>query len=292
MARHELTTAGGRTLEVGEAGAPDGPVVLRHHGAPGSADLYRAEIEGAERLGLRLLSYSRPGYSGSTPQPGRSIADAAADVAAVMDALGAERFATYGASGGGPHALACAALLPGRCVAAATIAGVGPFDAPDLPFTEGMGEGNVHEFGVAAEGREPLAAMHEEQREGLLSVTPEQVSESMAPHLSDVDAAALTGELAEFFTRQIQAGIAPGIDGWLDDDLAYVKPWGFDVGAITVPVSIWQGDQDLMVPGAHGRWLCANVGGAEAHLLPEEGHLTLFANRIGDIQAWLAERLR
>ena len=90
----------------------------------------------------------------------------------------------------------------------------------------------------------------------------------------------------------IAGGIAPGVDGWVDDDLAFVKPWGFDIGAITVPVSVWQGDRDLMVPGVHGRWLSANVAGAEAHLLEQEGHLTLFANRIGDIQAWLAGRFR
>jgi len=123
-------------------------------------------------------------------------------------------------------------------------------------------------------------------------VTADQLAEAMGPHLSPPDGGALTGELAEYLHGMILGGLAPGIDGWLDDDLAFVKPWGFDVTAITTPVSVWQGGDDLMVPGAHGRWLAAHVAGAEPQLLPEEGHLTLFANRIGDIQAWLAGHLR
>jgi len=292
MTKRELTLPDGRTLEYVEAGAPDGPVLVAHHGTPGSGLLHRAEVESAERLGARLVAYSRPGYAGSSPQPGRSVADAAADAAALLDGLGADRFATYGVSGGGPHALACAALLPERCAAAATVAGVGPADGPGLDFLDGMGAGNIEEFGIAMQGREPLEPFLRDQAAGLSSVTPEMLREAAGPHLSEVDAAALTGELAEHMHATISDGLAPGIAGWADDDLAFVKPWGFDVGAIAVPVSVWQGDQDLMVPGAHGRWLCANVAGAEARLLPEEGHLTLFANRIGDIQAWLAERLR
>lgn len=292
MTTHEVTAADGRTLAVTEAGAADGAVLLSQHGSPGSGRLYRTEVESAERLGMRLLAYDRPGYGRSTPHPGRSVADAASDIATIMDALGAERFATYGWSGGGPHALACAGMLEGRCAAVATIAGAAPADAPDLEFTAGMGEGNVEEFGTARRGREPLAELLRGEAAGLASVTADQLAEAMAPHLSAPDAAALTGELAEHLHTMILGGLAPGIDGWLDDDLAFVKPWGFDVAAIEVPVSIWQGADDLMVPGDHGRWLAEHVAGADAQLLPEEGHLTPFANRIGDIQEWLAERLR
>src|ERR687893_555599 len=163
MTTHEVSTGDGRTLAVVETGAADGPVVLGQHGTPGSGRFHRAEIESAERIGLRLLAYDRPGYGGSTRQPGRDVAGAATDVAAIMDTLGAERFATYGWSGGGPHALACAALLDGRCAAVATIAGVAPADAPGLEFMAGMGEGNVEEFGTAREGREPLEALLEQE---------------------------------------------------------------------------------------------------------------------------------
>jgi pimeloyl-ACP methyl ester carboxylesterase len=287
----QLTLPDGRTLEYLEAGPEGGPVLLAHHGTPGSGRFHRTEREGAERLGARLVTYSRPGYAGSSPQPDRTVADAAADVAALLDALGADRFATSGVSGGGPHALACAALLPERCAAAATVAGVGSADAPDLDFMAGMGAGNIEEFGIAMQGREPLEPFLRDEAAGLMAATPEQLREAAGPHLSDVDAAALTGELAAHLHATITGGLAPGIAGWADDDLAFVKPWGFDVGAITVPVAVWQGEQDLMVPAAHGRWLSTHVAGAEANLPQQEGHLTLFANRIGEIQDWLAERL-
>ena len=288
----ELRTPDGRTLRYVEAGDPGGPLLLGQHGTPGAGRLFRSEVEAAERLGARLVAYSRPGYDGSTAQPGRAVADAAADVAALLDGLGADRFATYGWSGGGPHALACAALLPERCAAAATIAGAAPSDQPDLDFVAGMGDGNIAEFAAAFEGRETLTSMLEEEAAGLMAISPDQIVESMAPFLSEVDAAALTGGLPEHLLGMFRAGLRDGVEGWVDDDLAYVKPWGFDVGAIAVPVAVWQGEQDLMVPGAHGRWLSEHVAGAEAHLPEQEGHLTLFANHIGVIQEWLLDHLR
>ena len=276
-----------------EAGAADGPRAPEPARVAGLGPPVPDRVEGAERLGARLLAYDRPGYGGSTPHPGRSVADAAHDVAAILDALGAERFATYGWSGGGPHALACAALLEGRCVAAATIAGVAPSDQPDLEFTAGMGEGNVEEFGKAREGREPLAAMLRAEAEGLASVTPDQLAEAISPHLSGPDAAALRGELAEHLH-----GDDPRRPRARHRRLARRRPRVREAVGLRrrrrspSPVSVWQGGDDLMVPGAHGRWLAAHVAGAESQLLPEEGHLTLFANRIGDIQEWLAAHLR
>jgi pimeloyl-ACP methyl ester carboxylesterase len=289
--RRHVETPDGRTLSVLEAGAPGGPAVVAHHGTPGSGRLYRSEVESAERLGLRLIAYDRPGYGGSSPHPRRGVAGAAADVAAIVDALGVDRFATYGASGGGPHALACAALLVGRCVAAATIAGIGPADAPDLDFMAGMGEGNVAELGAAREGRERLTAFCRADAEEMKAIGPQQLADAMRPHLSEVDVQALTGAFAAYLLGSTTAGLEPGVEGWVDDDYAFLAPWGFDVEAIEVPVLVWQGEQDLMVPSAHGRWLGEHVAGAEARLSPEEGHLTLFVNRVGDVHAWLRDRL-
>src|SRR4051794_27347587 len=286
----DVTVGAGRTLRVRDGGA-DGPVVVVHHGTPGAGLLFGPEAESAARLGIRLVAYDRPGYGGSTPQRDRTVADAAADVAAVLDALGVERFATYGVSGGGPHALACAALLERRCAAAATVAGVGPFDAQDLDWLAGMGEGNVAEFGAAREGRDALTAFCRADAGGILAVEPEQLAEAMRPHLSDVDAEALTGELAAHLLASMRTGLEPGVEGWVDDDLAFLAPWGFDPAAIRVPVLVWQGEQDLMVPAGHGRWLAGHVGGAQGEVFAEEGHLTLAVNRIGDVQAWLVERL-
>lgn len=287
----DVTAPDGRTLEVVEAGAAHGPVLVAHHGTPMAAGVHRAERESAERLGVRLIAYSRPGYGGSTPQRGRTVADAAADTTAVLDALGVERFATYGVSGGGPHALACAALLPERCAAVATVAGIGPFDAPDLDFLAGMGQGNVDEFAATRAGRDALTAHCERDAAAMMSVGPEELRAAMAPHLSAVDREALTGDLAEFLHTATADALAPGVEGWVDDDLAFLAPWGFELGTITVPALVWQGEQDLMVPAEHGRWLSRHVAGAEAGIFPQEGHLTLIFNRVPEVHAWLREHL-
>ena len=177
-----VTTPDERTLDVAEVGAQDGPVLVAHHGTPGAGRLYRSEVKCAERRGLRLVAYSRPGYARSTPRPERVVADAAGDVSAILDILGVERFATYGWSGGGPHALACAALLAGRCAAAATIAGVGPATAPDLDWLAGMGEGSVAEFAAARDGRERLTEYCRADADGIMASGPEQLA---APGLAD-----------------------------------------------------------------------------------------------------------
>jgi pimeloyl-ACP methyl ester carboxylesterase len=288
---HDVTTPDGRSLSVLEVGAPDAPVFVAHHATPGAGRLYRSQIESAQRRGLRLIAYDRPGYGGSTPHPGRGVADAAADVAAILDAFGVERFAAYGWSGGGPHALACAALLANRCAAAATIAGVGPADAPDLDWLAGMGEGNLAEFAAAREGRERLTDYCHADADQIMAARPEQLADALKPHLSDVDAEALTGELAAFLSESMTAGLQPGVEGWVDDDLAFLAPWDFDVKRIQVPVLVWQGAHDLMVPADHARWLHQHVARAEGGILPEDGHLTVFTDRIGDVHAWLQDRL-
>jgi pimeloyl-ACP methyl ester carboxylesterase len=289
--QHDVTTPDGRTLRVLEVGAADGPVVVVHHGTPSARLLYRLEVESADDRGLRLIAYDRPGYGGSTAAPGRTVVDAAADVATILDALGVERFATYGGSGGGPHALACAAVLPERCAAAVTLAGVAPLDAPVLDWLAGMGEGNHAEFAAAREGRERLTEYCRADAAEITSTRPEQMAEAMRPHLSDVDAQALTGELAAHMLASVTEALAPGVEGWVDDDFAFLSPWGFDPEDVRVPVLVWQGRHDLMVPADHGRWLREHVAGAEGEVLEDEGHLTLVVNRIGDVHGWLHERL-
>ena len=288
---HDVATPDGRTLRALEIGAPDAPLVMVHHGTPMSGAIFRPEQESAERLGLRLLAYDRPGYGGSTRQEGRKVADAAADVATILDHLGVDSFATYGFSGGGPHALACAVLLPGRCAAAASVAGVGPADQPDLDWLAGMGEGNIAEMGAAREGPEALMKNLTAQAEGMLAAEPDQLVDAMRPHLSDVDANALTGELAAFLLDGVRRGLEPGVGGWFDDDLAFLAPWGFDLSEIQAPVLVWQGEQDHMVPPDHGRWLGSHAPGAEARVFPEEGHITLTVDRVGDVHAWLRDTL-
>jgi pimeloyl-ACP methyl ester carboxylesterase len=274
-----------------DAGYPSGAPVVFHHGTPMSGRPFRPHVELADRLGLRLVSYDRAGYGDSTRDAGRSVADVAGDVSAVADALGFDRFATWGISGGGPHALACAALLPDRVAAVATIASVAPADADDLDFTAGMGEGNIAEFGLALEGEEALRPALEAEAAGLVGADLARFAEAFAPHLSDVDAAAVEGELGAYLLECTQTGLARGVDGWVDDDLAFRGPWGFDVDAIEAPALLVQGRQDLMVPFEHGEWLARRLPGCEARLFEDEGHLTPLLSRSRELYEWLLARL-
>ena len=278
-----LETRDGRTVEVHELGDPAGFPVVHQHGTPGSGLLYGLW----ETPGIRLVGFDRAGYGGSTRRAGRSVADVVEDVEAVADALGLERYATWGLSGGGPHALACAALCDDRLVTAASLAGVGPWDAPGLDWLAGMGEGNQIEFGRTLEGEDALRPLLEEEREGLRATTPEELRDEMAPHLSPTDSSALTGELAGFFHANMQHALEPGADGWIDDDLAFAKPWGFELSSIDRPVLIVQGGDDLMVPPAHGAWLAAHVPGAESRLDDAHGHLTLVQRLVPEVHDWL-----
>jgi len=289
----DLTLPDGASLHVYDTGpSPSSPVdelaVLWHHGTPNIGAPPAPLFAESQRLGIRWIAYDRPGYGGSTPRPGRDVGSAAILAAATADALGVGRFATMGHSGGGPHALACAALLPDRVVAAASLAGVGPFDAADLDFLAGMGEGNVEEFGTAvADGEPGVRAFTEQLAAALLAASREQFVEEMAPFLTDVDAAELRGPLGEVLVAALHSGLASGVDGWVDDDLMFVRPWGFAVEDIRVPTLVWQGRQDVMVPFAHGEWLAAHVPGTHVRLTDDDGHLTLQTRRIPDVHGWL-----
>jgi DNA-binding PadR family transcriptional regulator len=181
----------------------------------------------------------------------------------VVELMQADLFVTAGWSGGGPHALACAAILPERCLSAATVAGVAPYMAPGLDWLAGQGEENVEEFDAALRGEKDLTDWLTE--------------------------AAVSGDYAEWWAASLRKAVSTGIAGWRDDDLAILAPWGFDLGDIMRPVSIWQGGQDRMVPFAHGEWLASHVPTARAHLLPEDGHLSITVGRIGQIIEDLVE---
>jgi pimeloyl-ACP methyl ester carboxylesterase len=286
----EVPTPDGRTLRVHEAGDPAGVPVVMQHGSPASGDLYGPHVALAEEHGVRLIGYDRPGYGGSTTQAGRSVADAAGDVRAIAAHLGLERVTTWGISGGGPHALACAALLPDLVAATASLAAVAPFDAEGLEWTAGMGEENVEEFGAVLEGGAALDACLARQRAGLMRSDAEHVRSAWATLLAPVDREALAGGFAEYLVASVQAGLEPGNDGWRDDDLAFVRDWGFSLDAIETPVLLWHGRNDLFVPVAHGEWLAERIPGVEARITDDDGHLTLIERRIPDVHSWLVAR--
>ena len=288
----EVRLDDGRVLEVLTGGDPDGFPWLFHSGSPSAAAAYRPIDEAARAQGLRMITYSRPGYGGSTPRPlpdaGPRFADDVPDIVALLEAQGVDRFVTLGWSGGGPRALACAALLPDRCLAAATLAGVAPKDGEGLDWFEGMAPENVEEYTTAEEGLDVYEAHMTTTFLPMREVTAEAVADGMGELLTPVDLAYLQPEFAEFLASSFRRAAAQGVIGVRDDGLAAVAPWGFDLASITVPVAVWQGRADAMVPYAHGEWLAQHVPGARAHLFDDQGHLSLIA-KIDEILADLKQ---
>ena len=284
--RLEVETDDGRVLEVLTGGDPDGLPWLFHSGSPSAAVPYPMYEDTASRLGLRMVTYSRPGYGTSTPyrwtDGAPRIVDDVADSVAILDHLGTAEFVTLGWSGGGPRALACGAELPDRCLAVATLAGVAPKDGAGLDWFDGMAPENRAEYAAAEQGAEAYAAYLTEDFLPIMQMSADDMVAGMGGLLTPVDAAAFTDELGDYLARSLHHAGAQGVVGARDDGLAATAPWGFDLGSIRVPVAVWQGRQDAMVPFAHGEWLAAHVPGAEAHLFDEEGHLSL-AVRIEEI---------
>jgi pimeloyl-ACP methyl ester carboxylesterase len=290
VTQRTVTTSDGRTLAIEEAGDPAGRPVLVHGGTPNSRHIFAPAAADAAARGLRLIGYDRPGYGGSTPQPGRAVADCAADVRAICADLGIGRLALWGISGGGPHLLACAALLPGLVTAAASLASLAPSDADGLDWFDGMGQDNADDFKLHQTDSEAARAKLETEREETMAASGEDLAGLLKTLLTPVDAAALTGEFAEYLAWTGREGLAPGSQGWWDDGEAFGRPWGFELSAIEVPVLLMHGRQDQFVPFGHGRWLAERIPGVEARLLDDDGHLTLLTDRIGEVHAWLAER--
>jgi pimeloyl-ACP methyl ester carboxylesterase len=264
----------GRHLDVRVSGPARGLPLVFHHGTPGAATPVRALERAAHARGLRLVTTSRPGYGNSSRQPGRAVVDVAADTAAVLGAIGAGRCLIAGWSGGGPHALACAARLP-SVAAVLVVAGVAPYGAEGLDWMSGMGEENIAEFSAAIGGEAQLRPYLLRGREQLRDITAADVASSLETLLCGADRAALTGEFAQDLAASFREAVRAGVEGWLDDDLAFTRPWGFALEEISVPAMIWQGSADLMVPITHGQWLASRVPGVSAHLEPGEGHLSV-----------------
>ena len=272
----DVDAGDGRRLHAYDTGTGTLPVFW-HHGTPNIGTPPAPLFPAAERLGIRWLSHDRPGYGGSTPRPDRDIASAAGDVARVADALGIERFAVVGHSGGGPHALACAALLPDRVLAVVSAAGLAPYPADGLDWYAGMSPAGEASLRAAAAGPAEKERFEE-------SNTEED------PGFAPADWAALEGPWS-WFGSVVGPALAGGPSGLIADDLAYVNPWGFDPVQVTAPVLLLHGERDRVVPASHGRWLAAHLPSADLWLSPDDGHISVLRSA-GPALDWLAERAR
>jgi pimeloyl-ACP methyl ester carboxylesterase len=259
-ATRDIRLGDDRVLRAHDSGGSGALTILWHHGSPQTGTLLPPLLEAATRRGIRLVSYARPSYGGSTPRPGRDVASAAHDVASIADALGIERFAVMGASGGGPHALACAALLPDRVVGSVCLATPAPFQA-GIDWFAGM-TGGGPSLRAAEAGRDART-----EYERTAEFDPESFTER--------DWDALNGpwtSLGDDAGASIEAGGAAGV---IDDDLAFVGPWGFDPSAIAAPVLLVHGGMDRIIPVSHSRWLVEQLPWAELWYRPRDGHISI-----------------
>lgn len=280
----------GRVADLLIGGGFHGPALVMHHGTPSDASLWSTWDDVARDHGLRLFALSRPGYATSTRARGRTVADVASDVRAVIDAFDVPWFVTAGWSGGGPHALATAHLSSDRCRAVATLAGVGAFGARDLDFLAGMGPENHAEFGAAMRGEADVRAWLLANAGHFASVTGAAIADAFGGLVPQIDRDVLHGGFADDMAAEMRRALARGFDGWVDDDLAFVRPWGFDLAAMQVPATVWQGDEDLMVPSAHGAWLAEHVPNAVAKPARGHGHISLVTTFREEIIRDLLER--
>jgi pimeloyl-ACP methyl ester carboxylesterase len=275
----------GRSLQVATLGEPSGKTVLFHHGTPGSANLVKMLAPLAEDGSLFVVTTSRAGYGKSSRLEGRDVASVVSDARAALDALGRRDYVVVGWSGGGPHALACAALDAPRCRGAWSLAGVVPTGL-DFDWTEGMGPENVEEFAMAQEGGPEYEASMAAYGEAFVNARPDNVVELFGGLLSEPDRAAFEPlERREAFVESLHQGFESGWRGFFDDDQAMMKAWGFDPTTITVPVAVWFGDHDLMVPRTHGEWLTKSLPTATEYFFPGDGHVTLVINHLGELSS-------
>lgn len=270
-----LQAPDGRLLDVWLAGPEEATPLVFHAGTPGAGLPFAPFVRLLAERGLRYVAFSRAGYGSSTRRPGRAVADVVEDTQLVLDSVGARQAWVVGWSGGGPHALACAALMPDRVLGTALIASVAPYPAEGLDFLAGMGAENVEEFQAAIDGPDALIGFKERAWPIYRAITAPEVGGALGDLVDEVDLGSIRDDFADWLAALFREGLRESYWGWFDDDMAFVRPWGFEPGGIRGPVHIWQGAHDRMVPYAHGEWLAAHVGGACAHLHPEHGHLTL-----------------
>lgn len=286
-AEQVIVSPDGRAIEVATMGEPSGLTVVFHHGTPGSVALVKFFQKIADQSSLFFVTLSRPGYGASTRLEGRSVASARDDVTFVLDSLGRDNYVSVGWSGGGPHALACAAADAPRCLAAWSLAGVVPIDV-DFDWTEGMGPENLEEFALAKQGGTEYEAHMRAQGDAFALADESNIVELYGGLLSEVDKAALAERSArEVLAIACRQAFAHGHYGFLDDDRAFFSPWGFDPSTINVPVFVWFGDHDLMVPAAHGQWLCENLPTAIKLHKPADGHVSLLTNHEDELEGEL-----
>jgi pimeloyl-ACP methyl ester carboxylesterase len=283
-----VTVADGRRLAVNVVGDALSDPVFYLHGTPGSRVGPRPANRELENLRVRLITFDRPGYGRSDRLESRTVADVASDVEAIADSLGADKFAVLGRSGGGPHALACAALLPGRVTRAAALVSLAPWRAAGLDWFGGMADSNVDAYTTAASDPETLG-MRLVEAAARIHADPESHVAVLTPEMPEADRLIVADKgVRTLLARNFAEALRHSADGWIDDVLAFCRPWGFDVSKIEAEIYLWHGGRDVFSPVSHTQWLAARIPHVQAEFAPDRAHFGAL-EVVPKVLAWLSE---
>lgn len=267
----QLKLIDGRNLEYADNGVLSNQAILFLHGTPGAVKTWSQWLPQVTEC--RAIAASRAGYGKSDRHQGRTVADDLADQQVLLDHFDIKEFVAIGWSGGGPHAINM--TRDQRCKGVITLAGVAEWGSADLDFLAGMGPENEEEFGEAVKGEAAISSWMEKNAIAYKTITGSEVIAALGGLIGDADKAALTPDVAEDAAASFRHAVIDSFNGWADDDLAFVQKFGFDLGAINKPVLLWQGDDDFMVPKAHGEWLAKHIPTAKLNFVPGHGHISL-----------------
>lgn len=288
---YEMHVADGRRLAVNLSGDPLGEPVFYLHGTPGSRVGPRPTDEELVKCRVWLISFDRPGYGRSDRLESRTVADVASDVKAIADEFGLERFAVLGRSGGGPHALACAALLPERVTRAAALVSLAPQGVRGLEWFDGMAESNVYAYTTAEEDPEALRALLMRATEEI-TADPKSHIAVLTPEMPEADRRIVADEnIRAALAQNFFEGLRISAEGWIDDVLAFCSPWGFDVSDIKAPVYLWHGGRDVFSPVAHTQWLAERIPNAITDFPPDRAHFGAL-EVVPNVLSWLSGQTR
>ena len=287
LLKYTVRVADGRRLTTQMYGDPNGKPVFLLHGTPGSRLGPHPRSSVLHRLGVQLISFDRPGYGDSDRKEGRQVADVAADVQAIADAYNLRKFAVVGRSGGGPHALACAALLPERTTRAAVLVSIAPRGADGLDWFDGMAQSNVIAFTAASNGYAGIAA-HTKPVADAIRANPASLIARLYTELPDPDKRVVADRgIRSMLVEAYAEAMRTSDYGWIDDALAFCSPWGFDPATVTVPVLLWHGANDVFSPASHARWLADRIPSATVVVQAGAAHFGAL-DVLPDILRWLS----
>lgn len=282
-----MRTHDGRDLLVESTGDPKGKALLFHNGTPTSRKIFHDMADEANARGAHLLCYERPGYGGSTPQPGRTVADSTRDVRAVANHFKMNQMAVWGISGGGPHTIAAAVLLSDLVCAAATFAALAPITASDFDYYEGMSEKKRKQRRLYFSDQVGFLRHLQESREEIMGATDDYLDDKLRLMPSG---ARISKSFYQFSYETMRLAVENGIEGYVEDYQAFFSDWGVDLAANTVPIQLWHGQEDLDVPFQHSQWLSRAIPQSELHLTQSDGHFSILENHRVEVMEWLLSR--